>query len=268
MILKIHFVMLMIGQNNMIDLKSFLLNKNSGITFSFLTPIYFLTLIFMAIILLLILINEKKIINCLKNNEKKFRIIIGTFLLLAYILRRGTFILFGFYNWRFHLDINFCSFVNILFIIYCFSGNKKLYTLCYYMVFIGPFFAIIFPSISSSIFNYSFLNFIIIHHFIFIFNYLFLQINDIKFSIKQIIKVNLFIMIFVMGTYIFNYIFGTSYNLFYSFISSKLLNIGIFNSILENKILSILSLLFLNYIGVLVAIFCLKWTIRKKELAM
>lgn len=233
-------------------MKNFLLNYNYGLDFSFLSFIYII-LIAITIFCLIKITKHKEIIRKTKNKET-IRIFVGIFFLIVIAIRRLSFAFYGVYDWHHHLDINFCSMTNIIFIIYCFTGNIKIYKLCYYMIFSGPLMAIIFPSVNVSINNYSFFSFVVMHHLIFIINYIFLIFNNIKFHKKDFIISYIFIVLFVGFTYIFNFICDTNYNTLSSFLSLRFNMMPFFRVIVNNQFLSNLSLVLVNftflYIGI------------------
>ena len=237
-------------------MKNYFLNYNQGLNYSFFSPIYFILIIILFLIIKKINSNKIKIKNI--KNIKYIRIIIGLFFIVVMLLRRLSFILFGVYNWKYHLDINFCSMTNIIFIIYCFTGNKTIYKLCYYLIFSGPLLAIICPSINTSIFNYSFVCFIIMHHVIFVLNYIFLVYNNLKFNYRDILKSYVFIIIFVNFTYLFNFLFNTNYNTLNSFLNKEIDKIFLFKNITNNDFISNLFLVFINFIFLYIGVKVMK----------
>ncbi len=239
-------------------MKNFLLNYNYGLNFNFLSFIYII-LILITIFCLIKITKHQEIIRKIKN-KKTIRISVGIFFLLVMIIRRLSFVFYGVYDWHHHLDINFCSMTNIIFVIYCFTGNVKIYKLCYYMIFSGPLMAILFPSVNVSINNYSFFCFVVMHHLIFIINYIFLIFNNIKFSKKDFIISYILIVLFVAFTYIFNAVYDTNYNTLSSFLSFRFSMIPFFHFIANNHILSNLSLVLINYIFLYIAIRVMKNT--------
>ncbi len=209
-------------------MKNFLLNNNHGLEIKIFSLTHYLTILLVLFIIVLIIRNSIKLEN-LSNKDKKFiRYFFGSILLINLIIRRGSFIYYGYYDYNYHLDINFCNFTNIMFIIYCFSGSKKIYNFCFYLTFIGPLMAILFPSVNISPLNYSFYSYIIIHHFVFIFNFIFMYLENKEYNSKDLIKFLIFIIIYFITINIINYVINTYYNLPLDFINDDFLNIGIF----------------------------------------
>ena len=234
-------------------MEKFFLNRNLGNNYEFLNKYYFISLLFCFIACFTIIINKDKIRKTGKIKKVWIRIIFGCILLLAWFFRRGSFILYGVYDWRHHLDINFCSMTSIMTILYCFTGNKRIYTLCYYLIFSGPLVSILLPSINSSIFNYSTINFFLIHHVIFIFNLIFFFFENSNYNKKEFIGSYTFILFYALFTCVFNYIFQTKYNTLQSFVN---IEIAIPN------VISIIILLVVNFL----CVFCARFIFKKLEL--
>jgi len=112
------------------------------------------------------------------------------------------------------------------------------------MSFIGPLIAIIIPSVNLSPLNYSFYSYIIIHHLIFIFNIMFMYIENIKFNEKEYNKTIIFLIIYFSIIKIFNLVLKTTYNNATSFVNENL-NI---NFILNNQILTAIIYILIIFI--------------------
>lgn len=195
------------------NLREFFLNQNDDMLIEPFSIMHFI-LILMTILIMLLIYKKKD-----KINLKTSRIILAVILLINIVLRRGSFIYYGVYDYHYHLDINFCNFTAILMLIYSLTGNKKLYKYCYYMVFIGPLLSILFPCLTFSLKNYSFYSFLILHYILFIFNFIFYLKEDILFSKENLIKVIKFIIGYFITVYIIDYLFKFDYNMIDTFIN-------------------------------------------------
>lgn len=195
------------------NLREFFLNQNDDMLIEPFSIMHFI-LILMTILIMLLIYKKKD-----KINLKTSRIILAVILLINIVLRRGSFIYYGVYDYHYHLDINFCNFTAILMLIYSLTGNKKLYKYCYYMVFIGPLLSILFPCLTFSLKNYSFYSFLILHYVLFIFNFIFYLKEDILFSKENLIKVIKFIIGYFITVYIIDYLFKFDYNMIDTFIN-------------------------------------------------
>ena len=195
------------------NLREFFLNQNDDMLIEPFSIMHFILILMTILIMLLIYKKRDKI------NLKTSRIILAVILVINLVLRRGSFIYYGVYDYHYHLDINFCNFTAILMLIYSLTGNKKLYKYCYYMVFIGPLLSILFPCLTFSLKNYSFYSFLILHYILFIFNFIFYLKEDILFSKENLIKVIKFIIGYFITVYIIDYLFKFDYNMIDTFIN-------------------------------------------------
>ena len=246
--------------------KSFFLNNNhSFLHFQAFNIIYFVFLIITFLLFILILNNAKNLDKINKKKKNIIRTIFGLILCITVILRRGTFIYYDVYNWRYHLDIGFCNMTSILFIFYCFTGNKKLFNVCYYCAFYGPLLSILVPVLDIDVNNYSFVSFIIIHHAVFLMNMIFVIFERKKFSIKDKLIANKFIIIYISLCCIFNIIFDTKYNYLTEFITKPLLNNQIIFIIANNIVFNLIVLVITNFIMTYLGGLILKYY-RKKDL--
>ena len=195
------------------NLRKFFLNQNDDMLIEPFSIMHFILILMTILIMLLIYKKRDKI------NLKTSRIILAVILVINLVLRRGSFIYYGVYDYHYHLDINFCNFTAILMLIYSLTGNKKLYKYCYYMVFIGPLLSILFPCLTFSLKNYSFYSFLILHYILFIFNFIFYLKEDISFSKENLIKVIKFIFGYFIIVYMIDYLFKFDYNKIDTFIN-------------------------------------------------
>lgn len=206
-------------------MKQFFLNQNNDLYISIFSihHILLLTITFGAIFL--VIKNKNKFKELTSKQKQRIRNIWAIIIIINFVLRRGSFIYYGVYNYRYHLDIGFCNFTSIMFLIYALTGNRKVYNICYYMSFIGPLTAIMLPSVNLSPLNYSFYSFFILHHLMFIFNFIFLFIEDIKYSKENFCMIIKFLFVYFIIIFLFNAIFITEYNAPLTFVNINLKNV-------------------------------------------
>lgn len=240
------------------NIKKFFLNQNSDLSIR-LFSIWHITLIIITLTIILIIVtNKDKLIKCDKNTRKKIRIFFSCILILNIILRRGSFIFYNVYDYHLHLDINLCNFLSILYIIYGITGSKKIYPICYYFTFIGPLIAILFPCVNFSTLNYSFYSFLIIHYFLFIFNIIFLYLENYKYNKKDLQNTIIFLIIYFIIIYLFNYLFNTTYLSPTEFVNDDLLNNIIIKIIFNSKLLTYVVYYLIIVSLLLIGKICLK----------
>ena len=239
-------------------MKEFLLNKNTGIQFYMFNITHFLVLFITYIIMLIILYNKNKLKNISDINKKRIRISFGIILLILWIIRRGSFIYYDVYNIKNHLDLGFCNINVLLFIFYCLTGNKKMYKFCYYSTFVGPLLSILFPAVTTSINNYSFITFIINHNILFLMNLVFCIFEELK---QENSNVGIFFLIgyaYVVFTNILDIVFDLNYNKLIGFISSKYVQNGIVLYISNSLLISLIIYFLVASICILIANYILQ----------
>ena len=216
-------------------MRNFFLNQSNDFVIELFSIYHFLFIFVTILIICLIIIDKEKFLNMNTKNKKYIKLTLSIILLINFILRRGSFIYYDVYNWQYHLDINFCNFTSILFFVYCITGSKKIYKVCYYFAFIGPLLSILIPSSNMSPLNYSFYSFIVLHHLVFIFNIMFMYIENYKYNKKDFIKAILFLILYIVVVHIFNFFMNTTYNTPLSFVNINILKNNITMVLLNVK---------------------------------
>lgn len=203
--------------------------------------------------MLIILYNKNKLKNISDINKKRIRITFGIILLVSWLIRRGSFIYYGVYNIKYHLDLGFCNMNVLLFITYCLTGNKKIYKFCYYSAFVGPLLSILFPAVTTSINNYSFITFILNHNILFLMNLVFCIFEGLKQKSSNTKVIFLIGYAYVFFTNILDIVFNLNYNKLVGFISDKYVQNGIVSYLSNNLIISLIIYIFVAYICLLIA---------------
>lgn len=237
----------------------FFLNQNNNYIIDLFSKYHLILILLTFLFSVLIILNKEKFKQMNETRKKRIRIVFALILIVNLIIRRGSFIYYGVYNWHYHLDINFCNFTSILFIIYGLSGNKKLYRICYYMAFIGPLLSVIAPSANMKPLNYSFYSFLLIHHFVFIFNIIFMYMEDLKYHKKDFLKVIIFLLIYFTLIYAFNYFMGTEYNMPLTFFNNIFLNNSFIKELSYNNFVVFAIFIFINILMLSIGKYSLKY---------
>jgi len=247
-------------------MKNFLLNQNYDLTIELFSK-YHLLLILITFLICALIINNKELFVRMSYKKKKLtRIILAILLIINFVIRRGSFLYFDVYNWRYHLDINFCNFTSIMFIIYGLTGNNKIYNICFYMAFIGPLMAIVFPSVNLAPLNYSFYSFVILHHVVFIFNIMFMYIEKKEYKRSDAIKAIIFLGIYHLIIYIFNIFCGTNYNETLSFVNNSIQNNRLIIALTPYYLVRLTSHIIVEIALFIFANFILKKLIKKSKI--
>ncbi len=219
------------------NLRYFFLNESSNIDIK-IFGIYHFFLVFITFFAsYLIIKNKKYFINMNSKKKKKMRIFLALLLIINLILRRGSYLYYGVYSPEYNLDIGFCNFTSIMFIIYGLTGSKKIYPICYYMAFVGPLLSIIFPASNFSWEGYSFYSFLIIHHLVFIFNIAFMFTEKLNYSLFDFSKTIKFLVAYFIVIIFINNMFNFSYNEPLEYVNSSIENLQLFQGIAKSSFL-------------------------------
>jgi len=218
-------------------MREFLLNFNNNYSITLFSAPHIGLMLITFLLLIFVIYNKNRLKDLSTKTKKIIRYTFGFILLLNMTIRRGSFIYYGVYDWHYHLDINFCNFTSILFMIYCFTGNKKILNVCYHMAFIGPLLAIILPSYNLVPLGYSFYSFIIIHHLLFVFGFIFLFFEEIDWNKKQMIKVIEFLSIYYSVIFVFDHCFNVTYNYPLTFVNASITKISFISYLANNNII-------------------------------
>ena len=146
-----------------------------------------------------------------KYHDKPVRYFIAIFMFLNMVVYYVPMVIFGTWDYHVHLPLHLCFISGGLFMITMLSNNQKLFKLVYYLSFLGPLPAILFPDLTCGPDRFIFWQFFISHHFfltaslytLFVLDYK-IEKDDVKFAFLGALTI--FMIMFV-----FNHIFGTNY---------------------------------------------------------
>lgn len=220
-----------------ITLREFFLNLNNTSSITLFSIPHILMISITFILAFIIIYKRYKISKIPPKLYNIMRILFGIVLVLNFILRRGSFIYYNVYNWRIHLDINFCNFTSIMTIIYCFTNNKKILNICYHMAFIGPLIAIILPSYNLMPYGYAFYSFLILHNGVFLFILFSIFANKLEWSKERRFQTIKFLIIYYVIIFTFDYFFKVNYNMPLSFVNVSITNIPFINFLANNNVI-------------------------------
>lgn len=218
-------------------MRSFFLNINNGYFINLFSIMHILLIILVGCVLFIVIKNKNFFSNLSNKNKRTLRLLFGILLIINMLIRRGSFLYYGVYDWHKHLDINFCNFTSIVFIIYSFTGNKKILNCAYYMSFIGPFIAILLPSTNLNPLGYAFYSFLLIHHIIYIFSFIFMFMEGLKWDNKNLWRTVEFLIIYFIVVFIFDISFGVNYNQPLTFVNNIILRNNFLYTLSQNSII-------------------------------
>lgn len=194
-------------------LYDFFINESNGgiVSFKLFGTIHITLFVITILGMLLLFVNRNKLRKIDDKLKRKISIFIVVFMALNMIIYYLSKVYFGVYNWKVHLPLHLCFISGILFMIAIYTKNRKLYKITYFMAFIGPLPAIIWPELYKTFDSFIFYQYVISHHFFLIANMFIFCSYDVKMNKKDIINTFLFVNIVFIVMIIFNHICGTNY---------------------------------------------------------
>lgn len=168
-------------------------------------------ILFVVITLLLIYFNRNKISNLKDKTKRKILVTIATIMLINMIIYNIAPHVFGYFDYKIHLPFQLCFISGYMFMYGIFFKKESILKITFFLSFIGPIPAILWPDLPSTFDDFNFWKYFISHH-IFIcasfFSYYALNYKITKNTILDVIIVTQ-IMILVMMP--FNIIFDMNY---------------------------------------------------------
>lgn len=191
----------------------FFINESDGgiVPFKLFGLVHIALFIITIFGMILVFKNRLKLYQINEKLKRKISIFIVVFMALNMIIYYLSKVYFGVYNWKVHLPLHLCFISGILFMIAIATKNRRLYKITYFMAFIGPLPAIIWPELYKTFDSFIFYHYIISHHFFLIANMFIYCSYDVDINKDDIVNTFLFVNIVFIVMIIFNNIFGTNY---------------------------------------------------------
>lgn len=190
-------------------MKEFFVNEKIGIPFHKFDLTH-ICLSLLLIICLFIIYKKRNELPKIKN-KKRLKIIFSVILITNMCILYGTYMYYGVWDYKMHLPLHLCFITGNLYAIAAIFDLKALYRIVYFLVFIGPLPAIIWPDNTSCFDNYLWYHYIISHHGLFIFSFFTYYMDKVKITKRDLINTLLVGNIIFFSMAIFNNIFGTTY---------------------------------------------------------
>ena len=221
--------------------------------------IHITCILFVIVSLILIYINRNKISNLKEMTKRKILVTIATIMLINMIVYNIAPHLFGYFDYKIHLPFQLCFISGYMFMYGIFFKKERILKITFFLSFIGPIPAILWPDLPSTFDDFNFWKYFISHH-IFIcasfFSYYALNYKITKTNLLDVIIITQ-IMILVMMP--FNIIFDMNY-IYSAEIPSNIVEMYPF-------LKYIIPIFAIEFIGVLIFILLYQLVkIRNKEL--
>lgn len=192
-------------------IREFFLDEKIGIPFHLFDMIHFGCLLTLIVSLYLIYRNRHKIQKIAIHKKNKIRLYMFVILFFNMFLYYGSYLYYGVYDIRVHLPLHFCFIAGILFMIYLITKWKNLYHIVFFLTFIGPLPAVIYPDLVSSFDSFIFYQYFISHHLLMIFSYGILYMDDHHITLNSAFWTYIWGNVIFITMMIVNFIFKTNY---------------------------------------------------------
>ncbi len=192
-------------------LREFFVNEHPGPSFKMFGLNHLLCVSLVIASLILIYFNRNKISNL---NYKVKRIILVTgacILLLNMLIYTSTNVYYGIFDYKIHLPLHLCFISNYLFIYGILFKNEKVLKLTFFLSFIGPIPAILWPELPSCFDYYKFWEYFTSHHIFIILSFFSYYALNYKVEFKNFIQTFIFTNILIFLMMPFNYFFQMNY---------------------------------------------------------
>ena len=190
-------------------MREFFVNEEIGIPFHKFDLTHICLLVLLAIILFIIYKKRNDLPNI--KHKKRLKVIFSIILITNMCILYGSYIYYGVWDFRMHLPLHLCFITGNLYAIAAIFDLKELYKWVYFLVFVGPLSAIIWPDNTSCFDNYLWYHYIISHHGLFIFSFITYYMDKVKIEKRDLLNALLVGNIIFVSMAIFNDIFGTTY---------------------------------------------------------
>lgn len=234
-------------------MKTFFVGESPHFLFQLFGPIHITCILLVVIGLYLIYRNRKKIANMDLKVKDRIRIFIVILLFLNMTIYYLSKLYYGTWTWKNDLPLHLCFIAGYLFMYALLTKNWKLYKITYFLSFIGPIPAILWPDLHNSLSSFVFYQQVISHHVFLLSTFFILYAYQVSFERKDVWKTIITLGIIFGSMSIFNHIFHTNY-IFSTGLPEHVLNLYPFLRNLDNPFLLLLGsgivLLFLAYIPV------------------
>lgn len=190
-------------------MREFFVNEEIGIPFHLFDITHISLMVLLGIILFVIFKKRNKLSEI--KNKRKLKIIFSIILIINMCILYGSYIYYGVWDFKMHLPLHLCFITGNLYAISAIFDLKWLYKWVYFLVFIGPLPAVIWPDNTSCFDNYLWYHYIISHHGLIIFSFITYYMDRVKIEKKDLIDTLLFGNIIFFSMSIFNNIFDTTY---------------------------------------------------------
>lgn len=192
-------------------IKDFFIDEKARLPFHLFGILHIALILFVVSCFVLIYCNRNRIIQMSEEKKKRLRYFVAIVMFINMAIYYGSLIYYGTYDWKADLPLHLCFISGYLYMLGLVTNSKKIYKVTYFLAFIGPLPAILWPDLVTSVDSFVFYQYIFSHHLFLISSFFFYYAYNVKIGKKDLWRI-FFIAngIFIIMTG-FNYLFDTNY---------------------------------------------------------
>lgn len=192
-------------------IREFFVNEAPKFLFKQFGLIHCIFIAIPIIVLIIMYINRNKISKIPVEKSKKILKIGAIILLLNMIIFTFGFLYFGVFDYTKHLPLHLCFIANYMFMYGILFEKENILKLTFFLAFVGPIPAILWPDFISTIDNFEWWQYVISHHVFICLSFFSYYALNYKIQLKDYGRVFIFTNILMLIMYPFNLTFNTNY---------------------------------------------------------
>lgn len=192
-------------------MKEFFVDEIHNMPFELFGKTHLVCLIFTIVVLIIIFIFRNGIRNIKKKTAGRIMVICASIMFLNVIVYYFIHFYFGIFDYTKNLPIHLCYLAGFIFIFAIVFNKKKLLKYTYFLAFVGPLPAIIWPGLESSLNSFSFYGYFFSHHFFLMSSFFSFFALKVKIDYKDVIKLFVMANLVFFAIIGFNNLFNTNY---------------------------------------------------------
>lgn len=192
-------------------IREFFVNEVPKFLFKQFGLIHNIFILLPIIVIIIMYIKRNKISAIPKEKSKKILKTGAIILLLNMIIFTFGFLYYGVFDYTKHLPLHLCFIANYMFMFGILFEKESILKMTFFLSFIGPIPAILWPDMVSTIDNFEWWQYVISHHVFICLSFFSYYAYNYKITIKDYIKVFILTNFLMLIMYPFNLTFNTNY---------------------------------------------------------
>lgn len=192
-------------------IREFFRNDYPFIEFKPFDFIHITCIFFVVITLILIYVNRNKISALKETTKRKILITIAIIMLINMIIYNIAPHIFNYYDYKIHLPFQLCFISGYLFMYGIFFKNERILKITFFLSFIGPIPAILWPDLPSTFDDFNFWKYFISHHIFICTSFFSYYALNYKINKNNLLDVIIITQLMILAMMPFNIIFDMNY---------------------------------------------------------